>query len=58
MINNANTDKQIEVVGKEITLDLKGHKIEYNGSTTLSSGVLLVHNGAGLTIKGQKMAVR
>lgn len=55
LLNDVNTDKQIEIpVGKEVVLDLKGHKIEYTGSTTLSSGVLLVRNGAGLTIKGQE----
>ncbi len=54
LIKDANTDKQIEIAGKEIVLDLNGHKIQYNGTTTLSSGVLLVHNGAGLTVKGEE----
>ena len=55
LLNDVNTDKQIEIpVGKEVVLDLKGHKIVYTGSEDLTSGVLLVHNGAGLTIKGQE----
>ena len=55
LLNDVNTDKQIEIpVGKEVVLDLKGHKIEYTGSVDLTSGVLLVHNGAGLTVKGEK----
>lgn len=54
LLADVKTESQIEVAGKEVVLDLKGHKIEYTGSTSLSSGVLLVHNGAGLTIKGQE----
>ena len=46
------TESQIEVSDKEITLDLNGHKVSYTGETTLKSGVILVHNGAGLTVKG------
>ena len=41
---------QYEVSDKSVILDLNGHKIEYTGTTPLSSGVLLVHNGASLTI--------
>ncbi len=41
--------KQVEVIGKNITIDLNGKTISYSGSD-LSSGILLVHNGAGLTI--------
>ena len=47
------TESQIEVSGKEITLDLNGHKVSYTGETPLASGVILVHNGAGLTVKGE-----
>ena len=54
LLNDINTDAQIEIPeGKEITLDLKGKKIAYSGSEILKSGVLLVHNGAGLTVKGE-----
>lgn len=53
LLNDINTDAQIEIPeGKEITLDLKGKKIAYSGPEILKSGVLLVHNGAGLTVKG------
>lgn len=41
--------EQVEVNGKNITIDLNGKTISYSGSA-LSSGILLVHNGAGLTI--------
>lgn len=55
LISDINTKAQIEIpAGKEITLDLKGKKIAYSGSEILKSGVLLVHNGAGLTVKGQE----
>ena len=54
LLNDINTDAQIEIPeGKEITLDLKGKKIAYSWSEILKSGVLLVHNGAGLTVKGE-----
>lgn len=52
LLADINTDKQIEIADKEITINLSGHKIAYTGSETLKSGVLLVHNGAGLTVKG------
>lgn len=55
LLNDVQTETQIEIpAGKEITLDLKGKKIAYSGSETLPSGVLLVHNGASLTVKGQE----
>jgi len=44
-------NSQAELSGKEITLDLNNHSITYSGSQ-LNSGLLLVHNGAGLTITG------
>lgn len=40
---------QVEITDKEIILDLNGKEISYSGGA-LSSGILLVHNGAGLTI--------
>lgn len=54
LLNDISTDKQIEIANKEITINLNGHKIAYSGSEILKSGVLLVHNGAGLTVKGQE----
>lgn len=54
LLADINATKQIEIAGKEIVLDLNAHKIEYTGSKTLNSGVLLVHNGAGLTVKGEE----
>ena len=50
LLQNVSVTAQIEVAGKAITLDLAGKKIEYTGSATLPSGVILVHNGASLTI--------
>lgn len=54
LLNDIITDKQIEIANKEITINLNGHKIAYSGSEILKSGVLLVHNGAGLNVKGQE----
>lgn len=53
LARDVNTNSQFEIAGKEITLDLNGHKIAYAGEDLLTSGVLLVHNGAGLTVKGE-----
>ncbi|MBQ4018464.1 MAG: hypothetical protein II605_04390, partial [Paludibacteraceae bacterium] len=50
LLQNNNVTAQVEVAGKAITLDLAGYKIEYTGTSTLPSGVILVHNGASLTI--------
>ena len=50
LLQNNNVTAQVEVAGKAITLDLAGYKIEYTGTSTLPSGVILVHNGATLTI--------
>lgn len=54
LLNDINTDKQIEIADKEITINLNGKKIAYTGLELLNSGVLLVHNGAGLTVKGEE----
>lgn len=50
LLADVNVTEQVEVSGKAISLDLAGHTIAYTGAATLPSGVLLVHNGAGLTI--------
>ena len=51
LLRNINTEAQIEIAeGVTATIDLAGYKIEYTGTSTLPSGVLLVHNGASLTI--------
>jgi uncharacterized repeat protein (TIGR02543 family) len=51
LLRNINTESQIEILsGVTAVIDLAGHKIEYTGTTTLSSGVILVHNNASLTI--------
>lgn len=49
LLDNVALSSQVEIIGKDITLDLNGKTISYSGST-LSSGIILVHNGAGLTI--------
>ncbi len=51
LIRNINTAAQIEVAaGVTAVIDLAGYKIEYTGTDVLPSGVILVHNGASLTI--------
>lgn len=51
LIQNIDVTAQIEIAaGVTATIDLAGHKIEYTGTSTLPSGVILVHNGASLTI--------
>lgn len=40
---------QVELAGKAITLDLNGQTISWNGGLK-KSGIILVHNGADLTI--------
>lgn len=51
LLQDIDVTAQVEIAaGVTATIDLAGHKIEYTGSTTLSSGVILVHNGASLTI--------
>ena len=50
LLQNVDVTEQIDVAGKAIILDLAGYKIEYTGTETLTSGVLLVPNGASLTI--------
>jgi len=52
LTDNLNLTAQQEIADKEITLDLAGYTIEYTGTDALGSGVLLVHNGAGLTVTG------
>lgn len=47
---DVNLTQQVEITDKEITLDLNGMSISYVGTTTLAGGLLLVHNGAALTI--------
>ena len=46
---NINTTSQIEV-GKKVTLDLNGKTIEYTGTETLQSGVIMVLRGGDLTV--------
>ena len=50
LLQDIDVTAQVEVAEKAITLDLAGYKIEYTGASTLPSGVILVHNGASLTI--------
>lgn len=51
LLKNCDVTSQLEIAaGVTATIDLAGYKIEYTGSTTLPSGVILVHNGASLTI--------
>jgi|GEM_PF-5267256 len=51
LLQDIDVTAQIEIaVGVTATIDLAGHKIEYTGTSTLPSGVILVHNGASLTI--------
>jgi hypothetical protein len=51
LLQDINVEAQVEIAdGVSATIDLAGHKIEYTGSTTLPSGVILVHNGGSLTI--------
>ena len=49
LLADIDTEVQIEV-GKQVTLDLNGKTIEYKGSTTLTSGVLMVLRGGDLTV--------
>ena len=49
LLANIDTEAQIEV-GNQVTLDLNGKTIEYKGSNTLSSGVIMVLRGGDLTI--------
>lgn len=51
LLANVNTDKQIEIAGKEVLLDLNDFTVKYTGTTLLKSGVIMVHNCAGLTVK-------
>jgi hypothetical protein len=51
LLADVDVTAQVEIAaGVNAVIDLAGHKIEYTGATTLTSGVLLVHNGAILTI--------
>ena len=50
LLQDIDVDAQIEIAGVDITIDLNGRKIKYTGTSTLPSGVILVHNGASLTI--------
>ncbi|MBQ6777434.1 MAG: InlB B-repeat-containing protein [Paludibacteraceae bacterium] len=51
LLQDIDVTAQIEIAaGVTATIDLAGHKIEYTGTETLPSGVILVHNGASLTI--------
>ncbi len=49
LLKDVDVTAQIEISANTI-LDLNGHTIEYEGDATLPSGVILVHNGASLTI--------
>ena len=51
LLQDIDVTAQVEIAaGVTATIDLAGHKIEYTGATTLTSGVIMVHNGASLTI--------
>ena len=51
LLKNVDVTSQVEIAaGVTATIDLAGYKIEYTGTETLPSGVILVHNGASLTI--------
>lgn len=51
LIDDIDVTAQIEIAdGVTAVIDLAGHKIEYTGTSTLPSGVILVHNGGSLTI--------
>jgi len=51
LLKSCDVTSQLEIAaGVTATIDLNGYTIEYTGSTTLPSGVILVHNGASLTI--------
>lgn len=50
LLADINVTAQVEV-GKELTLDLNGHKIEYTGESTLASGVIMVLRGGNLTVE-------
>ncbi len=51
LLQDINVEAQVEIAdGVSATIDLAGHKIEYTSTTTLPSGVILVHNGGSLTI--------
>lgn len=50
LTENVSVTSQIEISGKSVILDLNGKTVEYTGTTVLASGVILVHNGAGLTV--------
>lgn len=51
LLQDIDVTAQVEVeAGVTAVIDLAGHKIEYIGTETLPSGVILVHNGANLTI--------
>ena len=49
LLKDIDATAQVEV-GKQVTLDLNGKTIEYKGSTTLSSGVIMVLRGGDLTV--------
>lgn len=49
LLSNVETTAQFEV-DKEMTLDLNGKTIQYTGTSTLASGVIMVLRGANLTI--------
>ena len=49
LLKDVDVTAQIEISANTI-LDLNGHTIEYVGDAALPSGVILVHNGASLTI--------
>ena len=52
LLNNIDAAAQINVQEKNITLDMNGKTIKYTGGSNLSSGVIVVHNGAALTVTG------
>ena len=49
LVSSTELSAQVELAGKAITLDLNGQIISWNGGTK-KSGIILVHNGADLTI--------
>jgi len=51
LARNIDVTAQIEILaGVTAVIDLAGNTINYTGTSTLPSGVILVHNGASLTI--------
>lgn len=51
LVADVDATEQIDIpANKDVTFDLNGHRIDYTAATVLSSGVIMVHNGAALTV--------